>query len=310
MIEIVLPLATILLLLGFAALWPRHPDRPYLPPGSRGRSSSPLAVAEQPGAGALTIERGEGVESARGTVVLVHGGGNDRLFGLWTVIDELNREGYRVVTFHQAGHGAGGDDRFSLAAARERLDAVVRQCRRHDGPLVLLGQSLGAALSLDLVARDGDVDGVVAVSAPCDLSVGPRVAAEALGLTRPWIYRALGHGSVYEVLPAAGAFRRGRFPVRVPRDVSYLAEFARAVAEMALEERLAARLQRDYPVKVVHGAGDGVIPVEQARRIALALGARAELRTYPRVTHLDPLFTPAVVRDILDGLAHLGREGT
>jgi alpha-beta hydrolase superfamily lysophospholipase len=307
MIEVLLGSLAGALLLGLVALWPRHPDRPYLPPGRRGRRSSPLVIEGQPDAGGLCIE---GADPARGTVLLVHGGGNDRLFGLWTVIDELNRAGLRVVTFHQAGHGVGGQDLFSLRAARDRLDGAVHACRGLDGPLVVLGQSLGAALSMDLVARDGDVDAVVAVSAPCDLSVGPRVAAEALGLLRPWIYRALTHGSVYEVLPAAGAFRRGRYPVRVPQGCSYLAEFARAVAGMELEARLASELRCSYPVTVVHGAGDGVIPAQQAGRIAGALGDRADLRVYPRVTHLDPLFTPAVVRDILDRLAGLTRERT
>lgn len=308
MIEVVPLLLAVVLLVGLVALWPRRPDRPYLPPGSGARRARSLPVQGHPDAGAVRIEGPRGADAARGTVVLVHGGGNDRLFGLWTVIDELVLAGYRVVTFHQAGHGMGGSDEFSLRAARERLDAVVEECRAADGPLMVLGQSMGAALAMDLVARDGDVDAVVAVSAPCDLSVGPRVAAEALGLTRPWIYRALAHGSVYEVLPAAGAFRRGRYPVRVPRGCSYLAQFARAVAEMELEPRLAAELRRSYPVMVVHGDGDGVIQVEQARRIAHALGERADLRTYPRVTHLDPLFTPAVVRDILDGLAAVTRE--
>lgn len=309
MTEILIVLATAAFLAGMAGLWPRRPDRPYLPPGLGGRVVSTIELPDQPDAGALAVRGRANGASPRATVLLVHGGGNDRLFGLWTTIDVLIDAGFRVVTFHLAGHGVGGEDRFSLQAARERLDAVVADCRRRDEPVILLGQSMGAALSLDLVARDGDVDGVVSVSAPCDLSVGPRVAAEALGLTRPWIYRALAHGSVYEVLPAAGSFRRGRYPVRVEPGRSYLDEFARAVARMELLPRLAGPLQRRYPVLVVHGDGDGVIPVDQGRRIASALGERADLRTYPRVTHLDPLFTPAVVRDILGWLHRCGEKG-
>ncbi len=307
MTEVLIVLATAAFLAGVAGLWPRRPDRPYLPPGTGGRAVAVLELPDQPDAGALAVRAHDGGAAPRATVLLVHGGGNDRLFGLWTMIDVLTGAGYRVVTFHLAGHGVGGRDLFSLASARARLDAVVAACRAGDEPLLVLGQSLGAALSLDLVAREGDVDGVIAVSAPCDLSVGPRVAAEALGLTRPWIYRALAHGSVYEVLPAAGRFRRGRYPVRVPAGRSYLDEFARAVADMGLLDGLANGLQCSYPVLVLHGDGDGVIPVDQARRIAAALGDRADLRTYPRVTHLDPLFTPAVVRDIL-GWLHLCSE--
>jgi alpha-beta hydrolase superfamily lysophospholipase len=263
-------------------------------------------------------------------VVIAHGGGNDRLFGLWYMADCLIKRGHTVLTAHLPGHGKGGGDTFSLEACRSRLDALLAEARRcAAGRRVLLfGQSLGGSLALDLLARTGGggkggeergggkgggigeadpLDGVITVSAPSRLLLTPKVFSEMTALFRPAAYRALRYGNPYEALPAFGWFKRWAFPVRVEGDGPYLEHFAHALAEMDLSDRLRRMDGLPCPVLLIQGTRDGVVPVEQARDLAeaaghgrKAAGNGGELRLYPGVTHLDPLFTRNVVRDIVE----------
>jgi len=269
----------------------RDPDAAYV------AAARSMEVPDHPDAGALFLASAAG-DDRLPTVVLVHGGGNDRLFGLWHLVDVLRAEGYPVVTAHVAGHGRGGRDPFGLAEARSRLDAVVAAAASAAAglPPVVIGQSIGAALALDLVARSRPVAGVAAVSAPADgLDVGSVAARELLALLRPPIYRALRHGNTYEVLPAAGRFKRRAFPVRTRGGESYVAAFDRVVREMALPARLAA-CRTGARLLLVHGGRDGVIPARQLALLGDALGERAEVALFPAASHMDPLFDDAVIQ--------------
>lgn len=295
-------------ILGAAALacaLPRRPDRAYTPPSARGAEE--VEIPGHPDAGALFLLPEPADRLPRSVVVLSHGGGNDRLFGLWLAIDTLRRAGHGVLTAHLAGHGVGGSDRFDLEAGRARLDALLAEARSRAGgaPVVILGQSVGASLALDAAVRDGGPDGVVAVSAAADgLDVGAGSIRELLGLCRPSIYRALAYGNTYEVLPAVGRFKRRGFPVRVDDPRAYILAFDRAIREMALPVRLGDAGAN--PILLIHGTLDGVIGVRHARVLDAALGGRATLELLRGATHMDPLFDRRAIRCILGWLDGLG----
>ena len=293
-------------ILGTAALGcflPRRPDRRYLPPSAPG-----VEAPEIPGhadAGALYLRpRTDG--APRTVVVLSHGGGNDRLFGLWLAIDEFREAGHGVLTAHLAGHGAGGSDIFALDAGRARLDALITRARGRagDAPVVVLGQSVGAGGARAGGAGGGAPVGVGGVGAAADgLDVGAGSIRELMGLCRPSIYRALAYGNTYEVLPAVGRFKRGAFPVRVGDRREYIQAFDRTIREMRLSDRL--RDSATCPVLIVHGTRDGVIGVRHAGVLGGALGGRATTLLLPGATHMDPLFDTRAIRGILgwlDGL--------
>jgi pimeloyl-ACP methyl ester carboxylesterase len=281
-----------------ATLVPRRPDGWWrLAPHIRGEE---LSIPGHEDAGALLLCPA-GVQPAEGVcVVLAHGGGNDRLYGLWYLVDALVMRGHSVIAAHLPGHGKGGTDLFSLDAGRQRLDALVAEGRRRAAGrrLVLLGQSLGGALVLDLLVRHGEVDACVTVSAPSEVRLRPAVVAELRALLRAPIYRALAYANPAEALPAAGAFKRASFPVRVPAGQRYIDLFARAVAELDLLRSL-GEASVACPTLLVHGAADGVVPVAQSHALAEALGDRAELRVLPGVTHLEPLLDRDVVGQVL-----------
>ena len=291
--------------IGLCVLVPRRPARRFLPgAAAAGWTSSELPLEGEADAGALHLAPAG--EDAGAAVVLVHGGGNDRLYGLWHLAEVLLCRGHHVFVANLPGHGRGGSDSFTLQGCRRRLDALIDAARARAGerPLVLLGQSLGGALCLDkLTLSPAGIDSVVTVSAPFELSLGARAAAELRGLLSGSFHRALAFGNPWEVLPAGGGFKRGAFPVRLPAHAaadgpaSYVEAFVEAVAEMKLLDRLDG-LGGVCPVLLAHGARDGVIPCEQARLLAEVLGRGAELWVFPRVMHLDPLIDEQLVQQV------------
>ena len=240
-------------------------------------------------------------------VVLAHGGGNDRLFGCSYLVETLLSRGHAVLTAHLPGHGRRGSDLFTVAASRARLDALVGQAHELDGTsrVVLVGQSLGGSLALDLGARGGGVDGIIALSAPAELRVGPWVVRELRALVRPCIYRALRYGNLCESLPAAGRFKRGSFPVRVSNGRPYLEAFSDAVRELDLLERLGRCRSPVCSVLLVHGLDDAVVPPGQALALAQALGTRCELGLFARVSHLDLLYDRRVVERVAEWIEQI-----
>ena len=280
---------------------------PWLVPGGESPAGELVELPGHPDAGARLIS-----PSVTGALVVqLHGGGNDRDFGFWYLNRRLLEQGHGVLAAHLPGHGQGGEDLFSLEACRQRVDALVRAARDHAGgrPVVLLGQSMGGALALDLLCREGPrPDAVITVSAPAEVSLGGAMFSEVIALARPGVYRAVAAAGPWGALPAFGRFKRSAFPVRLPGDTHYIQAFADAVAEMDLVGRLEGTPE-EPPLLIMHGNRDGVIPAEQARRLAAARpGARVAV--FAGTTHLDALLDSRVVERILGMLADLEGEGS
>ncbi len=295
-----IPLAVVL-----ASMRPLHTEQRWLCKGGDGAHSFHASVTHlSDGSVALLFEPvAPPPASPRATVVLCHGGGNDRLYGLWYLIERLTEAGHRVVTAHLPGHGRGGEDPFGLQACRDRTDVLVRWAREAvEEPVVLIGQSMGAAVVLDRLARCSDLAAAVTVSAPHELRVGSSSVNEALGLLQPHIYRALRYANPFEALPAAGGFKRGAFPVRTQDGRSYLREFERCVDAMQLTTRLPLRPDPSCPVLLIHGDADGVIPVQQARDLGQALGSAAHVEIVEGMTHLDPTLRRSVMTTLIHWL--------
>jgi pimeloyl-ACP methyl ester carboxylesterase len=294
------PLA-IAALLAISALRRLDPDAPYVMPDRQGSNRRVVALS---GDGQPICVRPVG--AARGVLVLAHGTGNDRIFAFWPLIDLAVARGWCVVTANLPGHGRGDTDVFSAEAARDRLAAMVTAARALDvGPVVLVGQSLGAALALDAVARRAvAVDACVSVSAPVHVSVGARVALELGVVLRPGAYQALRYGTLAEVLPAMGSFRRAAFPIRTGSSVSYVALVRDVVVGLWLPARLAAARGGLPPTLLVNGTLDGVVSVADASVYADAIGAArwggagappaVAAWWASRVHHADPLLDPTV----------------
>jgi pimeloyl-ACP methyl ester carboxylesterase len=102
--------------------------------------------------------------------VLVHGTRTSSV--IWQPqADELRAQGHHVVVPDLPGHGARGDERFTLEGALTTIDDAVRSC---DAPPLLVGLSLGGYASLAYAGRYGDrVAGVVLAGCSTEIKGKP-----------------------------------------------------------------------------------------------------------------------------------------
>ena len=240
-------------------------------------------------------------------LLLSHGGGSDRLHGLWFLIEKLIAAGYPVVTAHLSGHGrSDGQDFFEVADVRHRLKAFVAWARERfsHSRVYLLGQSMGAAFTLDALLGSTPVDGAISVSAPLDLNIQWTVLKELSILASPEGLRSLRYVSPYEALPAIFAFRRKRFPIRTRSTEPSVKIFQNILRDLDLETRL-AQAQLLPETLIIHGALDPVVPASHALRISNALlkqGTSTELQLLKKSRHFDILLNPETVSGILNWL--------
>ncbi|MDT0267794.1 alpha/beta hydrolase [Streptomyces sp. DSM 44915] len=275
----------------------------------------------------------EGVGPGGGTVVFCHGYCLNQ--DVWHYQRAALRGRVRAVYWDQRGHGRSAPGR----AQRERGEPLhIEQLGRDlravldaavpDGPVVLVGHSMGGMTVMALVERHADyvarrVAGMALLSTSAgdlaQVSYGfPPSVVRAARRAAPGVLRVLGAqaelvergrravGDLYAGLirrysfgapdavdPAVARFAE-RLIESVPIDV--VAEFYPAFAEHATWGALTTlhTLSEDLPVLVLGGGRDEITPVEHSRRIAAALPA-AEFVTLPDAGHLVLLEDPAVV---------------
>jgi pimeloyl-ACP methyl ester carboxylesterase len=184
----------------------------------------------------------------RGLVVYLHGLNDVRDHGA-ALAEALVPRGFSVVAYDQRGHGASGGTYCTYGVhevddLRAVLDAVGAR-----GPVYLVGESMGAAVSLQAAAVEGRVAGVVAGAPFSEL---PTVVAENTpAFARP------GDGEAAVALAEQQAGFR-------------LADVAPVRAAPSIR----------VPVLLLHGTRDTFIPPSHSERILAALpgpDARREL---------------------------------
>ncbi|WP_232840443.1 alpha/beta fold hydrolase [Streptomyces sp. Go-475] len=182
-----------------------------------------------------------GGEPARATVVLLHGAGNGSKERLVPWLEEFAAHGCRSLAFDFSGHGesTGVLRESSLRRRFEQAVSVIDAHARVDGPLVLVGFSMGGQTVADLVRHYGD-----------------RVAA--LGLCAPAVYAA----EAWDVPFGDGD---GRFSEIIRRPGSWRAAPALEVL----------RAYEGRAVLAVPGA-DAVIPPAVTEAVSAALARRAQ----------------------------------
>jgi pimeloyl-ACP methyl ester carboxylesterase len=195
----------------------------------------------------------------RGSVVYLHGVADNRSSAVG-VIEWLTQRGFDVVAYDSRAHGQ-SDGTVCTYGFYEKRDLRNVIDTLPPGPVLVMGNSLGAAVALQGAAGDERITGVIAAEAFSDLRT---IAIERAPryLPGPVIARAFGvaeehgHFDVASVSPAA-----------------------------------AAALLR-IPVLLIHGADDVDTPPEHSQRILSALKGPKQLVLVPRAGHNQSLSNP------------------
>jgi len=182
------------------------------------------------------------LDPAKGTVVQFHGNAENmtsHFLSVWW----LALEGWHVLAFDYRGYGASGGEKDLGGAVADGAAALAFARAKAPGlPLVVLGQSLGGAVALASLERDG-AEGLAAVVLESTFASYIGIARDKLKLW--WLTR----------------------PVRGPLAYAFISDRYRPA-------RLAAR-RKPVPLVVLHAPGDPVVPYEQGRTLfEAALGPK------------------------------------
>jgi pimeloyl-ACP methyl ester carboxylesterase len=198
--------------------------------------------------------RGAGVR--RGTLVYLHGIADNRASAVG-IIRRFAPRGFDVIAYDSRAHGASGGSICSYGFF-EKQDLRLVIDTIDQGPVVLMGTSLGAAVALQEVAEDARVRSVVAAETFSDLRT---VAIERA----PFFYTM---GTIERAFKLAES--EGHFKVS------------------AVSPEAAARTI-GVPVLLIHGALDHDTPPEHSRRVLDALQGPKQLILVPDVGHNQSL---------------------
>jgi uncharacterized protein len=189
------------------------------------------------------------------TLVYLHGISDNRDSAVGA-IRRFTAKGYDVIAYDSRAHGRSDGDRCTYGFyEKQDLRSVIEQAGATD--VVLIGQSLGAAVALQAAAIEPRVRAVVAASTFSDLRTIATERAAVLFFPTFAIQSALdrtGHDGRFAVDDAS--------PERAAKDIR-------------------------APVFLIHGANDSDTSPEHSRRVFEALRARKRLAIVPDAGHND-----------------------
>lgn len=176
--------------------------------------------------------------------------------------------GYDVLMFDYRGFGR-SEGRPSLNGVVDDAAAALAELRKRAAAperLVLLGQSLGGATALRLLARDAQGERVAIIDSA--FSSYRQIARDAAA------------GPLALMLPLALPLLPG------PED-----------------DPVAALARINVPILFVHGTADRVVPISHSEALVAATRAPHVFLRVEGAQHMEPLLRPAVQRAALEQLA-------
>jgi acetyl esterase/lipase len=176
--------------------------------------------------------------SARGTVILIHGGfwrGTAEYFdGPTPLAEALAGRGWNVwqIEYRQVPNGGGWPGTLDdTAAAIEHLAVVASSLEIDPGPAITVGHSAGGHLAVWALSRPGAVlplAGAVSLAGPLNLRLGEE--------------EGIGDGAVVTFLAGGSTEHPERYAAADPM----------------------SRIEHRLPVRIVHGTEDDVVPMNQS----------------------------------------------
>ncbi|HEY8358324.1 MAG TPA: alpha/beta fold hydrolase [Ramlibacter sp.] len=255
------------------------------------------------------------------TLVLVHGlGGNMRNFD-YLPLQELALD-YRLVLVDRpgSGHSPRSDDARAGIAAQARQMAGFIRAMRFERPPLLVGHSLGGAVSLGLALQDAKLVAGLALIAPLTHFVRevPEVL-KPLAIRNPSLRRFVAY-----TFAMPGTIARSRRtlaqvfgPEAPPRDFATRGggllglrprAFEASSADLcAVEHELPAQQERygelRLPVHVLYGDADQLLDWRVHGQGLAAKVPQARLQVVPGAGHMLPVTQPRATADFLRAAA-------
>jgi pimeloyl-ACP methyl ester carboxylesterase len=241
-------------------------------------------------------------------VVLLHGLRGSST--LWRYqVEALRAAGHVARAPDLPGHGTRRGEKFTLESSSRVVEETVRELRRRDLPVLVVGQSLGGYVGLHWAARTPTPIGGLLLAACSTVPAAPVVAG----------YR-LAAGAI-ERLPDRGAWLNAKMAELTLPEVGARDAAAGGYALDVMQDTLRAirrvrplediRALGRLPIWIVNGALDHFRAQERAY---LRAAANGRLVVVPRVKHLVSLEAPVaftrIVLEMLDEVVEPGRAHT
>jgi pimeloyl-ACP methyl ester carboxylesterase len=240
-------------------------------------------------------------ESAISTVVFVHATGNDSLFPQLALYLNLLRNGYNVFCFDLDGHGLESTTVLNKNHIWQSLDSAVETLKSsyNVDEFHLIGQSLGAAISLEYASRNY-LKSLTLVSMPLSVSVNfQSFLGETSSLFNPAFIRHLFNYGLAEALPAIGTFKRDKYPVRLAEDTYNYIEYVKEIIESS--DLISLSKLVSCPVLISTGSRDFIAKTEDAKRLFESIKQPTLIEVSE--THFTTLFSKDTEAAILNHLS-------
>ncbi|WP_158607575.1 alpha/beta fold hydrolase [Flexivirga caeni] len=270
------------------------------------------------------------------TVVLTHGYAHNQ--ALWSrQRGAIHDAGYRVVAWDLRGHGRSGegdDSSYTIAQLGRDLATVIDRTTP-EGPIVLIGHSMGGMAIMALAQERPELvrDRVVGVALISTSAGGLTEVNYGLGRQLGGVVHRLGPAAVsrvgrrQELFNSARSLGRnvesvlvhrysfgGPVPAGVVREVADMIFATRMhvigafmPTLMAYDGRAALPMLAGIETLILHGTRDRITPIEHGERLAQELPG-AELVVVENAGHVLPLEDPELVtRELLEFLRRATR---
>lgn len=230
-------------------------------------------------------------------IVLIHGWSCDANY--WSAQIPALRERYTVAAVNLAGHGASSRNRtdWSMASFGEDVAAVVRALP--EGPVILVGHSMGGPVALEAARLLPDrVIGVIGVDTFGDLGAPVRSASDVEARIKPMREDYIGY--IHEMVPRR-FFGTGADPALVRRVAD---DMALAPPEVAIPASTAllgydanpTLAQLHVPVRTIDTELTGPLDLERIRRVVPGFHATV----MPGLGHFPMMEDPAAFNRALE----------
>lgn len=201
---------------------------------------------------------------ARACFLLLHGTGNDALFGWDLWIENLVQQGYAVLAVDIEGHGEHSTtflDPHTFTYTAQGLQAWLQDLGWPPEKLIVSGYSLGALFALKSLANGSlKAERLILLALPRQVKISWQfVLSEAASIFRPVFWRQWWRKGWRLSLPALGWWRRQTFPLRLQNfsDKSY----PRCIAFLFQTHEPSALLARvSCPSLSIYGERDRLAP--------------------------------------------------